>query len=242
MDEILAANFMLFHDVVREQRYDLWIGDEAWELDYYLHENPELKTAPYVFMTDFVGWLPIDDSPGSREAFVAADYNDENIHHVERYPYVRDAAVFVGAKEDVVPRHFGPELPFMPDWIERHFDFPGYVLPFDPAEFEDTERLRQELGHDPAVGLVHRHLRMQRMREQPADGVVERDSGLVAGRFDAEHAHQLARRDPDCTSAASDASYGARAMPCSVTIAVTYLAGVTSNAGLRIRAPAGVRR
>ena len=24
--------------------YDLWIGDEAWELDYYLHENPELKT------------------------------------------------------------------------------------------------------------------------------------------------------------------------------------------------------
>src|SRR5207244_6152802 len=31
MDEILAANFMLFHDVVREERYDLWIGDEAWE-------------------------------------------------------------------------------------------------------------------------------------------------------------------------------------------------------------------
>ncbi len=25
-------------------RYDLWIGDEAWELDYFLHENPELKT------------------------------------------------------------------------------------------------------------------------------------------------------------------------------------------------------
>ena len=24
--------------------YDLWIGDEAWELDHYLHENPELKT------------------------------------------------------------------------------------------------------------------------------------------------------------------------------------------------------
>jgi hypothetical protein len=32
MDEILVANFMLFHDVVRERAYDLWIGDEAWEL------------------------------------------------------------------------------------------------------------------------------------------------------------------------------------------------------------------
>ena len=39
-----CANFMVFHDVVREEHYDLWIGDEAWELDYYLHENPELKT------------------------------------------------------------------------------------------------------------------------------------------------------------------------------------------------------
>ena len=64
MDEILLANFMLFHDVVRDDHYDLWLGDESWELDYYLHENPELKTAPYAFMTDFVGWLPIDDAPG----------------------------------------------------------------------------------------------------------------------------------------------------------------------------------
>ena len=154
MDEILLANFMLFHDVVRDDRYDLWLGDESWEVDYYLHENPELKTAPYVFMTDFVGWLPIDDSPGSREAYVAADYNDENIRHVERYPYVRDAAVFVGSKDDIVPRHFGPDLPFMPDWIERHFDFPGYVLPFDPADYADPERQRRELGLDPSRPLI----------------------------------------------------------------------------------------
>jgi pimeloyl-ACP methyl ester carboxylesterase/predicted glycosyltransferase len=153
MDEILLANFMLFHDVVRDERYDLWLGDESWELDYYLHENPELKSAPYVFMTDFVGWLPMDEA-GSREAFVAADYNEENIRHIERYPYVRDGAVFVGTPEDVVPRDFGPGLPFMPDWIERHFDFPGYVLPFDPADYADTERLRRQLGLDPTRPLL----------------------------------------------------------------------------------------
>ena len=32
MDEILLANFMVFHDLVRDEDYDLWIGDEAWEL------------------------------------------------------------------------------------------------------------------------------------------------------------------------------------------------------------------
>lgn len=52
MDEILVANFMVFHDLVEQEHYDLWIGDEAWELDY-LHENPELKRA-YVWLTDFV--------------------------------------------------------------------------------------------------------------------------------------------------------------------------------------------
>ncbi|MDX6659652.1 MAG: hypothetical protein QOJ55_474, partial [Solirubrobacteraceae bacterium] len=41
MDEILVANFMVFHDLMEAEHYDLWIGDEAWELDYYLHENPE---------------------------------------------------------------------------------------------------------------------------------------------------------------------------------------------------------
>jgi len=52
MDEILINNFMVFHDIVREDRYDLWVGDEAWELDYFLHENPCEKRANYAWMTD----------------------------------------------------------------------------------------------------------------------------------------------------------------------------------------------
>ena len=95
MDEILLANFMVFHDLVREEQYDLWIGDEAWELDYYLHENPEQKRAAYVWLTDFVGWLPMEDG-GEHEAFLTADYNAEMIEHIARFPRVRDRAVFVG--------------------------------------------------------------------------------------------------------------------------------------------------
>ncbi|MEK7861778.1 MAG: alpha/beta hydrolase, partial [Chloroflexota bacterium] len=61
MDEIMAANFMTFADVVEAETYDLWVGDEGWDLDYFLHENPELKQAPYVFLTDFIGMLPMRD-------------------------------------------------------------------------------------------------------------------------------------------------------------------------------------
>ena len=131
MDEILLANFMLFDDLVREEQYDLWIGDEAWELDYYLHENPERKRAAYVWLTDFVGWLPMEDG-GSREAYVTADYNAEMIEQIARFPRVRDRAVFVGDAADIVPDAFGPELPLIRDWTERHYDFAGYVTGFDP--------------------------------------------------------------------------------------------------------------
>jgi pimeloyl-ACP methyl ester carboxylesterase/predicted glycosyltransferase len=146
MDEILVSNFMVFDDVVRDEPYDLWIGDEAWELDYFLHENPELKRAPYVWLTDFVGWLPMPDG-GEHEAFLTADYNAEMIEQIARYPRLRDRSLFVGELEDVVPYAFGPGLPAIRDWTCEHFDFPGYVTGFDPADFADRERLRAELGY-----------------------------------------------------------------------------------------------
>ena len=95
MDEILVANFMVFHDAVEEGEYDLVIGDEAWDVDHFLHENPELKRTAFAWMTDFVGWLPMP-AGGEREAFLTADYNAEMIEHVERFPRIRDRAIFVG--------------------------------------------------------------------------------------------------------------------------------------------------
>jgi predicted glycosyltransferase len=148
MDEILIANFMVFHDIVREDAYDLWIGDEAWELDYYLHENPNEKRAPFVWLTDFVGWLPFPDG-GPRESGLTADYNAQMVEHIAKHPTVRDRAIFVGNLEDVVHDRLGPDLPLIRDWTKAHFDFSGYITGFDPREFADREALRAELGYRP---------------------------------------------------------------------------------------------
>ena len=170
MDEILVANFMVFHDIVRENEYDLWIGDEAWELDYYLHENPELKSAAYVWLTDFVGWLPMEDG-GSHESYLTADYNAEMIEHIDRFPRVRDRALFVGNREDVVQESFGAELPMIRDWTDEHFDFTGYITGFDPGQFADRTRLRAELGYgdNERVCVVTRR-RLGRRRPPAAAG------------------------------------------------------------------------
>ena len=163
MDEILLANFMVFHDLARDEDYDLWIGDEAWELDYYLHENPEQKRAAYAWLTDFVGWLPMPDG-GEREAFLTADYNAEMIEHIARYPRVRDRAIFVGDPDDIVPDAFGPGLPPIRDWTEQHYDFAGYITGFDPRQLGDRAgaRLRRR-----RAGL-HRDRRRLRRRRPPA--------------------------------------------------------------------------
>jgi UDP:flavonoid glycosyltransferase YjiC (YdhE family) len=139
---------MVFDDVVRDDDYDLWIGDEAWELDYYLHENPELKTTAYCFLTDFVGWLPLPEG-GAEEARLTADYNAEMIEQIARFPRVRDRAIFVGEAADVVPHDFGPGLGAIRPWVEQHFDFAGYVLAPSAGAPTDREAVRAELGWRP---------------------------------------------------------------------------------------------
>jgi pimeloyl-ACP methyl ester carboxylesterase/UDP:flavonoid glycosyltransferase YjiC (YdhE family) len=146
MDEIMAANFMTLADVVEQTPYDLWVGDEGWELDYFLHENPELKAAPYVFLTDFIGMLPMRDDPHSTEFTRVWEKNAENIDHLNLHPDVRDLSIMVGDEDDVLDREFGPNLPNMRSWAREHFEFSRYTYHFDPTAFGDKAAVRRQLG------------------------------------------------------------------------------------------------
>ena len=134
----------------REEHYDLWVGDEAWEVDHFLHENPELQArarSPGSPTSSAACRCP---TGGEREAFLTADYNAEMIEHVERFPRVRDRAVYIGDPDDLVPRPFGPGLPPIRAWTERHYAFAGYVPGYDPAALRPTApALRAELGYGP---------------------------------------------------------------------------------------------
>lgn len=146
MDEIMARNVMVFFELMEAEHYDIVIGDEAWDVDYYYHENPERKRQPFVFLTDFVGCLPMNPDD-QREAHLCADRNADDIEHVARYPYIRDAAIFVGNAADVPEETFGPGLPGIREWTDRNFCYCGYCLPFDPATLADTERLKALHGY-----------------------------------------------------------------------------------------------
>jgi predicted glycosyltransferase len=145
MDEILVNNFMVFNDVVEETYYDLVIGDESWDVDYFLHENPELKRFGYAWLTDFVGWIPMP-SGGEAERALTADYNAEMLEQRARYRRIRDRSIFVGNPGDVVDESFGPGLPRVRDWVADNFDFCGYVTGFTPPSPAEIQRERSRWG------------------------------------------------------------------------------------------------
>jgi pimeloyl-ACP methyl ester carboxylesterase/predicted glycosyltransferase len=146
MDEILVANFMVFADLVDDEPYDLWIADEGWDVDAFLHDNPELKRTAYAWLTDFTGWLPMADG-GAAEAALTADWNAERVERGRRYPRLRDRSIFVGNEADLVDLSLGPGLPSVREWGRQRYDFPGYVLGSPPPV--DRGQVRTELGYRP---------------------------------------------------------------------------------------------
>jgi pimeloyl-ACP methyl ester carboxylesterase/predicted glycosyltransferase len=157
MDEILVANFLTFNDVVEDRHYDLVIGDEAWEVDYFLHENPELKRFAYAWITDFVGWLPMD----AAESALTTDYNAEMLAQRARYRRLRDHSLFVGDPEDIVHDTFGPDLPSIREWTQQNYTFTGYITGFTPPprQLSGPPRCLVTVGGSGAgASLLHRVL------------------------------------------------------------------------------------
>ncbi len=125
-DEGRFLAFMVLHDLVGDEPVDLVVADGAWGIDHHLHENPELKRFTFAWLTDAIGWLPERDAD-SRRRELMADANAEMIEHVERYPRIRDDAVFLGDLEDLSNQPLGGDLPNARDWASDRFAFVGAI-------------------------------------------------------------------------------------------------------------------
>jgi predicted glycosyltransferase len=87
---------------------------------------------------------------GTRERSLTTDYNAEMIEQIDRFPRLRDRAIFVGNPGDVVADSFGAGLPLIRDWVQQHYQFSGYVSGMSPDDFADREAVRADLGYRAA--------------------------------------------------------------------------------------------
>ena len=145
MDELMARNFLVFAELLEQEHYDIVVGDESWEVDYHYHENPELKRQPFVFLTDFVGCLPMEEG-NAREAYLCADRNADEIEHVARYPGSAIARSSSAIRRTSTELPFGPGLPVSAIGPAQ-FRLSGYVLPFDPTRWPIRDALRARHGY-----------------------------------------------------------------------------------------------
>ena len=147
-------NVKIFEEATGNEKFDLIIADEAYEIAEAL-KNKKMRDridAPFVMIYDFLGnfsmsWNPIEKLGiymWNRKWAEITDFFSDN----------RNTALFVGEPEDVPSTSLGFRLPGCREVAEKACDFTGYVLPFDPSEYTDKAKIREKLGYNQGALVI----------------------------------------------------------------------------------------
>ena len=140
-----AKNWEVYTKISQAYDFDLWIGDEPYDIMIALEKNPSLKKCPFVIIYDFLGldastWNPIDH--------VAAYYTNRLwTSFLTHEPPLSDKSLFIGELEDVPDRSLGLMLPNRRRLAERLIDFVGYIVPEDIEDYKDKAKARKLVGY-----------------------------------------------------------------------------------------------
>ena len=109
----------------RGERYDLVVGDEAWEVDHFLHENPELKRPPSLAHR-LRRLLPMPEGGPTRGALPPTTTpRCWSTSRASRAWGTRSQ--FVGDPDDIV-QPSSDRAALIRDWTREHFRFPRLRL------------------------------------------------------------------------------------------------------------------
>ena len=140
-----AKNARLVDKVLRAEPFEVLVGDETYEVSVALIRKEIALPVPYLQILDFVG---LDAMTGSLfERLGTGLWNRMWVRDRRLFGNGKNHALFVGEPDDIPDRSMGIGLPTRRQHALRTYRFVGYVLPFDPAEVADRERLRAELGY-----------------------------------------------------------------------------------------------
>lgn len=140
--EDFERNVRAFRQAVSHTDFDLWIGDETYEIATALANWRIRKRAPFVMIYDFVGLDAVGHSVTERLRVFGS-----NLLWAVWMDRAVDLALLIGELEDIPERRLGPLLPGRRALARRRYHPVGYVLPFDPRELADRAALRARLGY-----------------------------------------------------------------------------------------------
>ena len=141
-----SKNAKIIMEAIQRENFDLVIGDETYDLIIELLRDPTLKKFPFVIIYDFLGLDRVTNNPID---MITTYYTNRLwTKLITHKPKLCDKSIFIGELEDIQNKKFGWLLPNRRSLAEKYFDFVGYILTFDPKEYLDKEKIRNELGYN----------------------------------------------------------------------------------------------
>lgn len=144
------SNVNLFDEIMKKESYDLVVGDETYELSLALR-NKITITPTFVIIFDFIGADAISNNPV--EKLIVYKMNYEWVQENKKVPKRVITSIFIGEPEDVPDKRFGFLLPNRRASTIKRGNFVGYILHFDPKNYEEKYEIRKkpELDSHPLI-------------------------------------------------------------------------------------------
>lgn len=138
-------NAQLIGNIVKKEQFDLVVGDETYDLLIERVSNKKFQRFPFVIIYDFIGvdsvrWNPI-------EMIATWVINRMWVRALKSNPPIADQSIFIGEVEDIDNREFGFLLPNRREIASKNLAFVGYVLPFNPKEYQNKLAVRKQIGY-----------------------------------------------------------------------------------------------
>jgi hypothetical protein len=136
---------MVIKQVLKRDRFDIVIADEAYELMIALIFRLARIEVPFVIIYDFLGLDSMTSNPLEKIGIYFLNLIWSQDYRV--LSRSKRIGLFIGEEEDVPDNRFGFLLPNRREYAMRHYKFLGYIILFNPNEYADQARLRPQLGY-----------------------------------------------------------------------------------------------
>lgn len=137
--------------LIREQKVDIVVGDEAMELMLAISKHPEYEQFKFLYLTDFLGSYQVTHKPMH---MMATWVFNKSWSHFMEHPELYERFMFIGEREDIKDMRMGLFLPKRTELAAKHIDFVGYIVNFQPSAYQDQARVKAELGYDASPLVV----------------------------------------------------------------------------------------
>jgi UDP-N-acetylglucosamine:LPS N-acetylglucosamine transferase len=141
-----AKNVKTFRRIIRNEHYDVIVGNETYEILIALVLKLLRFNTPFIIIYDFLGLDSMTRSP--LEKIVNYILNWIWSREYKVFSILNRKSIFIGVPEDIPDKKFGLLLPNRREYAKTYFTFIGYIIRFDAEMYKDKMKIRKKLGYD----------------------------------------------------------------------------------------------